>query len=143
MAVGAGAGPSRPRVAGRLRMPIVDVELVPGENEPALRAGLARELADSLGELFATGPGRTWVRLRILPRGDYAENGGELPPALRPVFVTLLRAVLPEPAEFRREVRGIAERVAAITGRPVEQVHVLVLPPARGRIAFGGVLREE
>lgn len=124
-------------------MPIVDVELVVAEREPALRAGLAREIADSLGALFASGPGRTWVRLRTLPRADYAENGGELPAEVQPVFVTLLRAVLPERADLRREVRGIAERVAAIVGRPVENVHVLVLPPAAGRIAFGGVLREE
>src|SRR5262245_56955328 len=115
-------------------MPIVDIELVvrPGE---APIDGLASTLADALGEVFGSAPGRLWVRVRTLPDSQYAENLGEAP---QPVFVTLLLGEPPTGELLRLQMRQTAEAVAGICRCPVDRVHVLLEPAARGRIAFGG-----
>lgn len=119
-------------------MPILDVEIVraPGEKSDA---GLAAALAEGAGKVFASPPGRTWVKLRDIAADQYAENGGGPAPGILPVFVTVLKA--------RWEQNGLGPEVAALTevvaercGRPAENVHVLYVPPAAGRIAFGGRL---
>ena len=117
-------------------MPIVDVEIVerPGEG---LAPGLAARLADALGGALDAAPGKVWVRLRALAAGHYAESGaGEGRPS--PVFVTLLASVPPEGGELDRMVGRVTEAVSRVACRPAENVHVLVQPAARGRIAFGG-----
>lgn len=114
-------------------MPIVDVELV---GPPAV-AGLARALADDLGRVFGAAPGTVWVRVRALDAGSYAENGAA---AAAPVFVTLLLAAPPARAALGRLVADVADAVARGAGRPRENVHVLLEPAAKGRIAFGGRL---
>lgn len=117
-------------------MPIVDIELVTGPAESPAE-GLAASLADGLGEVFGSAPGRTWVRLRTLPASNYAENHSQAP---RPVFVSLTLGRPPEGEALRTLVRGVAEAVAKACGRSAEHVHVLLEPPAQGRIAFGGDL---
>lgn len=121
-------------------MPILDVEVVLAPAE-LLPPGTARSLANRAGEVLGTPPGRTWVKLRRLSREDYAENGGPLPAELAPVFVELLEAAPPAGEELERRVADLAEALAEVLGRPASQVHVLVLPPAAGRVAFGGRLR--
>lgn len=116
-------------------MPILDVEIVGDGRFPK---GLARLLADAAAVALAS-PGRTWVRLRSLSVSAYAEDGGTEAGA-RPVFVTVLRAALPERDSLAAEAAALARAVAEVCGRPVENVHVLYDPPARGRIAFGGEL---
>lgn len=120
-------------------MPILDVEIVvpPGE---VLDPGLARVLADRAGEVLGMPSGRTWVRLRTLPRDRYAENGGGPPAGVCPVFVTVLKARFPTPEELPDEVSRLTTAVAKACQRPGANVHVLYLPEARGRIAFGGNL---
>ena len=82
-------------------MPIVDIEFVVRKDE-TLPDGLASTLADALGEVFGSEPGRLWVRVRTLPDAQYAENLGAAP---RPVFVNLLlgdaahRGLAPAPGE--------------------------------------------
>lgn len=117
-------------------MPILDVEVVvrPGE---ALPLPLAKALADAMGEVFGSRPGGLWLRLRELPAARYAENGGE-GEAPCPVFVTVREARVPERAVLEPRMKDIAGRVAALTGRPRENVHVIQEPPLAGRIAFGG-----
>ena len=48
-----------------------------------------------------------------------------------------------EQEQLRAEVSAVAQIVAACCERPLEHVHVLVLPPGAGRIAFGGALMPE
>ena len=118
-------------------MPILNVEIVTPPNEP-LPPGLAAEIAECAGIVLETGPGRTWVRLHALSLDLYAENGGGPPEGVLPVFVTLLLARWPEPAELDRRVAALTAAVAKACGRPAENVHVLTLPEAVGRVAFGG-----
>jgi phenylpyruvate tautomerase PptA (4-oxalocrotonate tautomerase family) len=125
-------------------MPIIDIETVgDAPPDPAGTHAAARELADRIGAILGSAPSGTWVRLRHLPRNAYAENGGEVPPDVRPTFVRVLLARLPERNVLRTYAASIASAVAAALGRPAENVHVLFEPPAAGRIAFGGRLTEE
>lgn len=121
-------------------MPVIDVEIVtdPGERLPA---GLALTLANRLAEVFASPPGGTWVRLRFLKRDQYAENGGGPVEGVRPIFVSVLKAHLPPLSDRQLEAQQIARIVAALCNRLSENVHVLYLPEASGRIAFGGELK--
>ena len=121
-------------------MPIVDVEIVLNDGQ-SLRASLAAELAEVIGSVFETPKGRTWVRLRSLPRSDYSENGGT-PDYAQPVFVTILKSQRPQGETLQREVRLLSNAIAAIVDRNADNVHVLYEPDARGRIAFGGELVE-
>lgn len=120
-------------------MPILDVELIVGPGE-SLRPGLAQELADAAGEVFRTPPGRTWVRLHVLSREHYAENGDELPEGVRAVFVEVLKSTKCAPGELKEEVAKLCGRVATVCGRPKENVHILYHPEATGRMSFGGNL---
>jgi phenylpyruvate tautomerase PptA (4-oxalocrotonate tautomerase family) len=118
-------------------MPIIDVEIVTQRGEH-LPPALAAALADALGEAYGAGPGRVWVRLRDLPAERYAENGGGEP--VFPVFVTLREGAPPAPEALAAHVARIAACVARAAGRPVENVHVIVEPAMKGRVAFGGKL---
>ncbi len=119
-------------------MPILDIEIVtrPAERLPAT---LAADLADGLGEVYGADPGRVWVRLRDLTAERYAENAsrGE---AVFPVFVTLREGTPPAGAVLESRMARVAECVARLTFRPVENVHVTMEPAMEGRIAFGGKL---
>jgi hypothetical protein len=114
-------------------VPILDVEVVGAREE-----GLARRIADAAGAVFGPPAGRTWVKVRFLARRDYAEDGAGLPPDVRPVMVRILKADRPENLDL--EVRALTAAVAAATGRPAENVHLLYEPWGRGRVAFGGTL---
>jgi phenylpyruvate tautomerase PptA (4-oxalocrotonate tautomerase family) len=119
-------------------MPILDIEVVARKDE-VLPAALARNLADSLGRAFDAAPGKIWVRLRTLADANYAENAvGEERPF--PVFVSLTASAPPEGEELEVRIAQVTEIVARLTDRPPANVHVLVEPAARGRIAFGGRL---
>lgn len=122
-------------------MPIVDVEVVTRSNEN-IDPKLASAVADAAGEVFGTEPGRTWVRLRTLSQFAYAENGGGSEADVLPVFVTVLKADVPDRESMRQEVQTLAARFAPLCNRPAENVHILYEPAARGRIAFGGKLVE-
>ena len=122
-------------------MPIVDVEMVIAATE-ATEPGLAAALADAVGEVLESEAGSVWVRLRRLSETRYAENGGGPPDGVRPVFVTVLLAHVPEGAALQDQVRRLTDVIAAVCNRPAENVHVLYLPEARGRMAFGGRLVE-
>ncbi len=122
-------------------MPILEVEIVQLGKETALR-GLAQRIADAAAAIFGCETGRVWVRLRHLSVADYAENGG-LPEGIHPVFVRVLVAHLPERDVLREEAKRLTPAIAEACSRPTEYVHVIYEPAAVGRIAFGGVLREE
>ena len=123
-------------------MPIVDIEVVTNASETVAGKEQLQCLADELGDLFGSEPGDTWIRLRSMDRRGYAENRTLVDGRVRPTFVSVLRYELPDAAELRREMAGIAEAVARILDRPRENVHVLYSPGAKGRIGFGGKLEE-
>ncbi|MEP6816640.1 MAG: hypothetical protein ABI873_13930 [Marmoricola sp.] len=115
-------------------MPVVDVEVV---GEPP---EVAQQLADALGTVFATGAGRTWVRLRALPVSHYAENDTAVGGEELPCFVTVLHSSVPQGAALDRELAAVTASVADVLGRDRARVHVEYSPPATGRQAFGGRL---
>jgi len=118
-------------------MPLLEVEIV-DHPDLSLPADAAQRVADAVGELLGAPPGRTWVRLRRIPREDYAENGGPLEPEIAPVFVRLLEADPPEGAVRAARSPELARALGGALRRPASCVHVLLEPAARGRIAFGG-----
>ncbi len=124
-------------------MPIVDVEIVTGTAEPeVVEKETLQLLADELGNLFGSDPGESWIKLRSIDQDAYAENLAGSESNVRPVFVHILRAELPDRGALRREMAGVAEIVARILDRPRGNVHVLYAPGAQGRIGFGGTLLE-
>ena len=118
-------------------MPISDVEIVLPDGS-ALPTGLAREIA-AAGEVLKSPTGRTWVKLSQLPESRYAEDGGT-PEGVLPVFVSVLKAEGPGDDGFPAEVAALTRAVAAACRRPPENVHLLYLPAATGRMSFGGRL---
>jgi len=120
-------------------MPILDVEVVLDISD-SLCKGWAQRIADAAGDIFETPPKQTWVRLRGLPRTQYAENGTQTDVVVRPVFVSILKARRSTEEDRRVEAARLSKRVAEIVQRPLENVHVLYLPPGESRIAFGGCL---
>jgi phenylpyruvate tautomerase PptA (4-oxalocrotonate tautomerase family) len=122
-----------------MTMPVLDVEVVVQPDE-ILPGDLAGRIAAGAGEVFGAAPGTTWVKLHRLPAADYAENGTEPDAGVHPVFVTVLKARLPEPAALQVEVTALTQVIAAACGRPPENVHVLYQPAGAGRVAFGGRL---
>jgi hypothetical protein len=120
-------------------MPIVDVEIVVLPNGP-VAADVAQSLADAVGLALGSTAGRTWVRLRLLPREHYAENESSLAATELPVFVTVLKRALPEPADLTDEITRLTGSVADVLGRSRNCVHIEYAPAASGRLAFGGRL---
>ncbi|MEK6706435.1 MAG: hypothetical protein AABZ06_11675 [Bdellovibrionota bacterium] len=116
-------------------MPILDVEVVC----EITRNNIARRLADAAANVFESRPGSTWVKLRSLPRDNYAENG-DLPMEAQPVFVSVLLGRRYEAKEYAKAATKIAEAFSKILNRPTENIHILFEPTAMGRMAFGGKL---
>jgi phenylpyruvate tautomerase PptA (4-oxalocrotonate tautomerase family) len=127
-------------------MPIIDIELVYASSKGAAAAAVAstspQALADALGHVFASAPGRTWVRLHFLDSGAYAENDVMVGSSELPVFVTILHAHPPSGAGLITELKAVTDTVARLVARPSERVHVQYAPAAAGRQAFGGRLVE-
>ena len=118
-------------------MPIIDVELV-CESEAELKNVSAQELADVLGGIFKTEPGRTWVRLRFLDARYYAENQAPVAKHERPAFISIWRSHPPSAAALAEEAAAVTRAVGRIIGRDADRVHVRYAPAAAGRQAFGG-----
>jgi len=121
-------------------MPILDIEIVAPDGP--IESSLTAALADAAGAVLDTELGRTWVRVRELAAAQYAEDGGGPPAGVRSVFVSVLVARIPAPTLLREQVRRLIDEIATICDRPAENVHVLFLPGAAGRMAFGGRLVE-
>lgn len=122
-------------------MPILEVEIILRPRE-ALPADLAAQLADVAAAALGSQPGGTWVKLRPSPPEQYAEGGGGPPEGVYPVFVSVLKADVPPPDQLAAESANLTQATAQVCRRPPENVHIVYLPPARGRISFGGRLLE-
>jgi len=121
-------------------VPIVTIELVEDSGSAAPGPGQLQMLCDDLGTLFASKSAGTWVKLRSLSSAGYAENAVSPAALPRPVFVEVIKAEVPAASELADEARAVCRLVADALNRPVENVHVIYAPAARGRIAFGGEL---
>jgi hypothetical protein len=117
-------------------MPIVDLEIIL-KPEESIPSELASELADELGRIFGSPRNGTWLKVRGTPEVFYAESGGK-EEGVYPVFVSVLKAQLPDVAEMPAEVDAIIAAVAQICKRPHSLVHVIYQPQGKGRVAFGG-----
>jgi len=120
-------------------MPIIDIEFV-RSNVGATALPAAQVLADAIGRVLKTPPGRTWVRVRTLDASCYAENESTLLPDELPVFATVLHAHPPAGAARVAEVAALTDAIALCCACPSERVHVQYAPAAAGRQAFGGAL---
>lgn len=120
-------------------MPIIEMEIVLKPREQ-LVSGLALTVANAAGETLGFPEGQTWVKVRILGPASYAESGGGPPEGVCPIFVSVLQADDLAGEKRREQADMLSSVIAHICGREKEHVHILFLPPARGRIAFGGTL---
>jgi len=119
-------------------MPILEIEMI-GAPTDDMRHGLAQRIADAAGRVLGSDPQETWVRLRVLPADQYAENGCDSE-EFTSVFVSVLRRRNPEGDDLSREVVELTSAIATACGRPKEIVHIRYEPPGAGRQAFGGRL---
>jgi hypothetical protein len=117
-------------------MPIVDIEVVLNPEE-IIPDDLPSRLADALGQVFGSPTNGTWVKLRAIPNLYYAENEGK-EAGVCPVFVSVLKAKVPDSEAIQREVDAITAAVAQVCQRPAELIHVIYQPHGQGRVAFGG-----
>ena len=120
-------------------MPILEIEIVVKPKE-ILAEDIADRLANSLAVILRSRPRETWVKLRTLDSSKYSENEADKGEPVYPVFITVLKSKIDEPT-LEAEANELAEEAAEICDRPTENVHILYLPEAQGRIAFGGRLR--
>jgi phenylpyruvate tautomerase PptA (4-oxalocrotonate tautomerase family) len=126
-------------MAQRMAMPIIDIEIV-GSLSATVSPGLASRLADGIGEVLSSRPQGTWVKLHRIPKSDYAENQCGAGEGVLPVFVSVLQRAVPIGEALAEQTRQLADSVASLCERNVENVHVIYQAPAPGRVAFGGVL---
>jgi phenylpyruvate tautomerase PptA (4-oxalocrotonate tautomerase family) len=120
-------------------MPILDIEIVVSDPSSGLAADLTQTLADAAAQVFGSPPGTVWIKLRLLPSAQYAEDHGR-PEGVYPVFVTVLKSRAPEGSELEEEIVRLTRAIAAVLNRPEENVHVFYQPDGAGRVAFGGRL---
>ena len=117
-------------------MPILNVEIITRHKEH-FRPELASELANRTGEIFRSGPGETWIKIVFIAKENYAETDSTSE-NIYPVFVSVLKEKLPSPESMQAEVSKLTEVISKICDRPTENVHIIYLPKAAGRIAYGG-----
>jgi phenylpyruvate tautomerase PptA (4-oxalocrotonate tautomerase family) len=120
-------------------MPILDVEIVLRPGEP-LGSDIAARLARQVAETLSSALGQTWIKVRALPKEQYAENGTGPAEGVCPVFVSVLKAKLPSPEALQAEVSRLTQTIAQVCARSPENVHIVYEPEGAGRAAFGGKL---
>lgn len=120
-------------------MPILNIELVASDSTQALPADLTQSLADAVAEVFGTPQGSVWVKVRVIPSTQYAEDNGT-PLGVYPVFVTVLKSRVPDRSELENEIAQLTEVIAKVLNRPDTNVHIFYQPDGAGRVAFGGKL---
>lgn len=119
-------------------MPILNIEVI-GDREH-FPQDLAQRFADAAGSSLNSRPGGTWVKVHFLEEAAYAESGGATEGL--PIIVSLIQAEVPRGDVLRDQVAGLARALAQAADHPVENVHIIIEPAAKGRIAFGGTLIE-
>lgn len=122
-------------------MPILNVTLVVAENEhPA--PDCARRICEAAAPILGSQPGGTWVILEAVLEHNYAEDSGGPPAGVRPAFIRVLQFEAGDAAQRRAQARKLANHLAPILARPGDNIHIIFEPAGKGRVAFGGRLRE-
>jgi len=122
-------------------MPILDIEIVASNSTLELPADLTQSLADTIAQVFGTPQGTVWVKVRVIPSEQYAEDNGT-PLGVYPVFVTVLKSSVPEGSALKNEIAQLTQIIAKVLNRPDTNVHIFYQPDGTGRVAFGGKLVE-
>lgn len=120
-------------------MPQLEIDIVFRPNE-TLKGDCVQKLADAIGKVFDTPPGKTWVKINPVPRHYWAENKTVLPSHTGPVVVSVLKRTMPQPDQIEEEVKSLTRVIAGILERPDENVHIKYEADAVGRVAYGGKL---
>ena len=120
-------------------MPILEIELVESEATQSLPADLAQSLADAAAQVLGASKGTVWVKIRVIPSIQYAEDHGK-PEGMFPAFVTVLKSRVPEGSALEDEILRLTQATATILNRPVANVHIFYQTGGAGRVAFGGKL---
>lgn len=123
-------------------MPILEIQIVGPISHPdeqSAKEPLAQAIADRAGDILNTRPQGTWLRITRLPIEDYAENGGR-DAGVMPVFVAVTMSNPPATDTWAPQAQALTQAIAEACDRPAQNVHILLQPSARGRIAFGGKL---
>ena len=102
-------------------------------------ADLTQSLADAAAKVFGTPGGTVWVKVRVIPSAQYAEDSGT-PLDVYPVFVTVLKSRVPEGSALENEITQLTKEIAKVLNRPDTNVHIFYQPDGAGRVAFGGKL---
>src|SRR4030066_360628 len=118
-------------------MPILEVDFI-CLDERSTSSDLARRIVDGAAEVFGSSPGETWVRLNLVDRSRYAENGGGPPGGGLPGIFRGPEGRSPRCASLASEVDALTQAIAKACERPPENVHLIYAPDAEGRVAFGG-----
>ena len=114
-------------------MPILDVQLV-GPVADDIRPGLAQRIAEATGRALDSRPQGTWASCAFLTNRTMLKTATDLE----------TRSLCWSPSCKRNFLRGVnspswhqdVATIAEACSRPVEDVHILLEPPAAGRIAF-------
>jgi len=122
-------------------MPILDIELIASNPTQSLPAGLTQSLADAVAQVFGAPQGTVWVKVRVIPSAQYAEDNGT-PLGVYPVFVTVLKSRVPERSALEDEIARLTQVIAEVLNRPNTNIHIFYQPDGAGRVAFGGKLVE-
>ena len=120
-------------------MPILDIEIVASNADLGLPADLTQSLADAAAQVFGTPQGTVWVKVRVIPSAQYAEDNGT-PLGVYPVFVTVLKSRIPEGSALENEIARLTQVIAEVLNRPDTNVHIFYQADGAGRVAFGGKL---
>ncbi len=118
-------------------MPILQLDIVGDALD--YPQGLAQRVADAAAVVLSSRPGGTWVKISFCDSANYAENGGAA--AGYPMLVSLLQAEPSSGDAQQEQIAALAQAIAHASGHPLENIHILVEPAAKGRIAFGGRLQ--
>jgi hypothetical protein len=121
-------------------VPIVTIQIVTSKSENTYSVAQVEKLSDDLGTIFNSEPSGTWVKLELLDRNQYSENEVRPDSSVEPTFVEVLKRTLPDQDTLAVEAQQIATKVAHVLSRPLDNVHIIYLPPGEGRVAFGGKL---
>lgn len=127
-------------------MPILDIELIASDSAhsstgsgQSLPAELTQSLADAAAQVFGSPQGTVWVKVRVIPSAQYAEDNGT-PLGVYPVFVTVLKSRVPEGSALEDEIARLTQVIARVLNRPDTNVHIFYQADGAGRVAFGGKL---
>lgn len=120
-------------------MPILNLEII--GNQKDFPYDLAQKIADAAGHALDSRPQGTWVKLSFIPPQQYAENGG-VEDGMNPIIVSLIQSEVPPANHLGEQITKLTNAISSASGVPSQNVHIVIEPGAKGRIAFGGNLVE-